>query len=327
MGDDLIICTRNRPGDLARCLASVLAQTRVPTRTTIVDSSDDDASRQVVEKATAHWPFGRALGYVPSRPGLVHQRVVGLQATIEPIVHFVDDDTVLEPGYVEAIVATFECDTAQAIGGVGGFVTNQPPHRFRPIDVRLGLDSAREGVVLPSGRNVRVYTEPAHDLDVDWLPGCAMSYRRSVLELEPPDERVGRNRNGEDVQLSYRVRQRRRLVVTPRARIAHHESPDGRRSIEELTTVELVSRWERVRAGTGCLDPQAFWRSAIGQLGWYGAKAVLSLSRERFAIARATWQGIAEIRQLAASAPVTPAPIAVATPPAADDVPPTERAA
>jgi GT2 family glycosyltransferase len=323
MGDDLIICTRNRPGDLARCLASVLAQTRVPIRTTVVDSSDDDATTLVVEKASAHWPLGRDLAYLPARPGLVHQRVIGLHGTIEPIVHFVDDDTVLEPGYIEAIVATFERDTALAIGGVGGFITNQPPHRFRPIDERLGLDSAREGVVLPSGRNVRVYTEPKHDLDVDWLPGCAMSYRRAVLELEPPDERVGPHRNGEDVQLSYRIRQRRRLVITPRARIAHHESNDGRRDVDELTTVELVSRWERVRAGTGALDPHAFWVSAVGQLGWYGTKAVLSLSRERMAIARATWRGITEIRRLAAGAPASP----IATPPAVRDEAPIDRAA
>jgi hypothetical protein len=130
----------------------------------------------------------------------------------------------------------------------------------------LGLDSRREGVVLPSGRNVRVYTEPARDIDVDWIPGCAMSYRREVFDVVPLDERVGRDRNGEDVQLSYRVRQRWDLVVTPRARLAHLESDAGRRSIEQLTTVELVSRWERVHARTGRLSPRAFWISAIGQL-------------------------------------------------------------
>jgi GT2 family glycosyltransferase len=325
MADDLIICTRHRPGDLARCLASVLTQTLVPTRTTVVDASEDDATELVFEKAAAHWPLGHALAYVPARPGLVHQRVIGLQATVQPIVHFVDDDTVLDPGYIEAIVDTFERDTALAIGGVGGFITNQPPHRFRRIDERLGLDSAREGVVLPSGRNVRVYTEPPHDLDVDWLPGCAMSYRRSVLELEPPDERIGRDRNGEDVQLSYRIRQRRRLVITPRARIVHHESNDGRRTVEELTTVELVSRWERVRAGTGVLDPQAFWVSAFGQLAWYGLKAVTTLSRERWGIARATWRGIADIRSLGAGrrSPLRVPPVVM--PP--HDHSPTERAA
>jgi GT2 family glycosyltransferase len=298
MTDDLIICTRNRPVDLARCLASVLTQTRLPTRTTIVDSSDDDASKLVVDDIASRWPRDHAIVHVRSEPGLVHQRVVGLRATQQPIVHYVDDDTVLEPGYIDGIVTTFANDPDQRIGGVGGYVTDQPEHRYRRIDEWLGLDSRHEGVVLPSGRNIRIYTEPTRDLEVDWIPGCAMSYRRDVLAIEPLDERVGRNRNGEDVQLSYRVRQHRKLVITPRARIAHITSDVERRSIEQLTTVELVSRWERVRAGTGNLSERAFWVSAIGQLTWYGAKATVTLSPERLGIARATWRGIAEIRRL-----------------------------
>jgi GT2 family glycosyltransferase len=298
MTDDLVICTRNRPDELARCLASVVEQTRVPTYTLVVDSSDDDASKRVVDDFASRWPDGHAIVHMVSEPGLVHQRIVGLRATHEPIVHYVDDDTVLEPGYIEGIVTTFEQDANERLGGVGGFVTDQPEHRYRRVDEWLGLDSRREGVVLPSGRNVRVYTEPASDIDVDWIPGCAMSYRRDVLEAEPPDERVGRGRNGEDVQLSYRVRQRARLVVTPRARIAHITSDVERRTVEQLTTVELVSRWERVDAGTGNLSKRAFWVSAIGQLTWYGAKATVTLSRERAAIAKATWRGIKQIRNL-----------------------------
>jgi GT2 family glycosyltransferase len=295
MNDDLIICTRHRPHELRRCLASVVVQTRVPTTTLIVDSSDDDDSKRVVDDFTSRWPAGRAIVYVHSEPGTVHQRVVGLRESAAPIVHYVDDDTVLEPGYVEGIVTTFEQDAAEALGGVGGFVTDQPEHRYRRIDEWLGLDSRHEGVVLPSGRNIRIYTEPRHDIEVDWMSGCAMSYRRSALEREPPDERVGRNRNGEDVQLSYRVRQHARLVVTPRARLAHITSDVERRGIAELTRVELVSRWERVREGTGRLSRGAFWLSAFGQCAWYATKAVFTLSAERWDIARATAKAIAEI--------------------------------
>jgi GT2 family glycosyltransferase len=299
MSDDLIICTRNRAAELARCLSSVLEQTRLPTCTTVVDSSDDNDTRTLVMDFAAQWPAPHQVIYVWSEPGLTHQRAVGVRATREPIVHFVDDDTVLEPGYIAGIDATFAADAPETIGGVGGFVTDQPEHRFGRVEEVLGLDSRREGVVLPSGRNVRVYTEPTHDIDVDWLPGCAMSYRRNALAVEPPDESYGAHgdRNGEDVQLSYRVRQHARLVITPKARLSHREAPSGRRTIDRLTTVELVSRYERVDAGTGALSRRAFWVSAYGQLGWYALKALVTLSRERFAIARATWHGIREIRR------------------------------
>jgi cellulose synthase/poly-beta-1,6-N-acetylglucosamine synthase-like glycosyltransferase len=253
----------------------------------------------------------------------VHQRIVGLQATREPIVHYVDDDTVLEPDYIRGILGAFAAYDERDVGGVGGYVTDQPEHRFRPVDEWLGLDSRHEGVVLRSGRNVRVYTQPPGNIEVDWLPGCAMSYRRAALEAVPPDERVGRNRNGEDVELSYRVRQQWRLVITPQARLAHITSDVGRPSVEKLTTVELVSRWERVRAGTGILDERAFWRSAFGQLAWYAVKSATTLSSRRWGIARATWRGIHEILLLRAAS----TPVATPVRSTRDDAAPAERAA
>jgi GT2 family glycosyltransferase len=140
-----------------------------------------------------------------------------------------------------------------------------------------------------------VYTEPAQPIAVDWLPGCAMSYRRAVFATERPNLDLGRDRNGEDVELSYRVRQHWGLVVTPHARMEHHESPRERRSREQLVTVELISRYERVRAGTGRLSMRAFWVSAFGQLAWYGAKGLVTFSGERLAIARHTATGIVAI--------------------------------
>ena len=106
-------------------------------------------------------------------------------------------------------------------------MTDQPAHHFRRVDAWLGLDGAAEGVVLPSGRNVRVYTEPREPIAVDWLSGCAMSYRRAVFATERPNLALARGGNGEDVELSYRVRQHWGLVVTPQARMEHHESPVG----------------------------------------------------------------------------------------------------
>jgi hypothetical protein len=93
-----------------------------------------------------------------------------------------------------------------------------------------------------------------------------------------------------------------------------------RRSAEQLATIELVSRWERVRAGTGTLDPRAFWLSALGQLGWYALKALVSRSPARRAVARATWRGIVAIRRRRGTPVAAPAPLVA-------PAPPTERAA
>jgi GT2 family glycosyltransferase len=286
--DALVVCTLDRPGELEACLESVLRQTAPPATTLVVDASGDDRSRKVVASMERAWPPGCAIEHRASPAGLPRQRRLGVEATSGDLVHFVDDDSILEPGYLAAVRAAFASDAG--IGGVGGFVTNQPPHRVRAVDVWLQLDSPVEGAVLRSGRNVRVYTRPDGLLDVDWLPGCAMSFRRAVLAEEPPRDDVPFD--GEDVELSYRVRQHRRLVVAPDARVTHLEARAGRRSAADLVAPEIAARHRRVRAGTGAVSRRAFWISVWGQLGWYGAKGILSRSRERLAIARATARGI-----------------------------------
>lgn len=292
MSDVLLLCTLNRPVEVRTCLESVRAQTHVPDRVVVVDASTDDATRAVVEELATAWPIG-SLAYDRAERGIIRQRARGVELTDEDVVHFVDDDTVLEAAYFAAIIDAFAGDTEGSVGGVGGFVTNQPPHRYRSVDTWLGLDSPLEGMVLPSGRNTRIYTEPRSTVDVEWLSGCSMSFRREVFATEGFDDTAPRT--GEDVQFSYRVRQHWRLVVTPRARIAHYESPRERMARELLVRSELVSRYARVRAGTGRLSRRAFWVSALGQFLWYGAKGLVTLSRDRLVIAKQTAAGMVAI--------------------------------
>ncbi len=293
--DVLVLCTRHRPSEVRTCLETVRLQTSVPDRVLVVDSSDDDETVAAVADFAAAWPSDSVIEHRRAERGLTLQRVAGIDATTEEIVHFIDDDTVLELGYFEGILAAFVGDAAGALGGVGGFVIDQPAHNFRRIDVWLGLDAVAEGVVLPSGRNVRVYTEPREPMAVDWLSGCAMSFRRAVFAMERPNLELPGSGDGEDVEFSYRVRQHWGLVVTPHARLEHRESPVGRRSAEQLVRIELMSRYDRVCAGTGWLSRRAFWISAFGQFAWYGTKGLVTFSAERLAIARHTGAAIVEL--------------------------------
>lgn len=297
-GAVLVVCTRDRPDEVRACLESVRWQTVVPVHVLVVDASADERTRRVVDELARSWPGGSRLEHLAAAPGLTRQRNAGIDRSDGDPVLFVDDDAVLEPGYVAGVLDAFAArsDRGRPVVGVGGFITNQPEHHHRAVDRWLLLDGEREGAVLPSGRNVRVHRLPAHLLDVDWLPGCAMAYRRAVLERERPDPALGSDRNGEDVELSARIAQHGRLVVAPAARLAHLESPIGRRTAVELVPIELLSRFERVVAGHGPTSRRAFWRSAWGQLAWYALKAAVTGSRERARIARATWQGIRAAR-------------------------------
>lgn len=297
---DLVVCTRNRPVDLARLLASVAEQRPLPAAVVVVDSSDDDASGRVVAvvaAAAARWPAEiGAPRHLASLPGLPRQRNVGIDATVHDIVCFLDDDVVLEPGYFLAVGAAFAGDATGRLGGVGATIVDQPPRpRLWRLDALLGLDSAREGTVLRSGRNVRVYDSsplptgaaPA----VDWLAGLAMSFRRAVFADARPDPSF--DLEGEDVEFTYRVAQRWQLRVLPAARVRHLESGVGRPRLAETTAREVAVRHRRCTARTGRMRPWWFWLGIGAQL--VRAALTAPVSREQRAIFVGTARGVGRI--------------------------------
>ncbi len=289
---DLVVCTRNRPAELARVLSSIATQTTLPARVLIVDSSDADDSEQLVVARRESWPSGSALQYRRSAPGLPHQRNIGIDATERAIVCFLDDDVVLEPDYFLAIGAAFAADGRREVGGVGASILDQPARsRLWKLDAALGLDSAQEGVVLSTGRNVRVYGVPDRVLDVDWLAGLATAYRREVFDDHRPNEQL--IVEGEDVEFSYRVRQRWRLIVLPEARVRHEESVRNRPDRVEVAARELWVRHLRCAQRVGRIGPAGFWRGAVLQLARATATAVISA--EQRAIARGTVRGMLRI--------------------------------
>jgi len=278
MNDDLIICTRNRPMDLSRCLESVARQVRIPDRIIVCDSSDGPDIAHLVQDLAADPLLGHRFTYLSAAPGLPRQRNLAIADSSGDVVHFIDDDVVLDPRYFKHIDEVFESDCGGTIGGVGGLITNLPDHRPRWILELLQLDSHRQGTVLRSGRNVLVF-ETDGLVEVDWLSGCSMSFRRVVFEDNEFNEKLVGYALGEDVDFTFRVGQACRLVVCGSARLQHLSSPVGRLQRKELVRKELLHRYWRVRDGIGNLSERAFWVSVGGQLAWLAYQAAARRSR------------------------------------------------
>ncbi len=298
LSDVVILCTRHRPDDVAGCLVTISAQTRLAPLVLVVDSSDDAATADVVVAAARQWPAGSKLEYLHATPSLTHQRVVGIEHTSSDVVHFVDDDVRLDPRCLESIMATFEADATHITGqarpilGVGAYMTGQGPRAsVKWIDRVAGLDSDSEGVVLPSGRNIAVTTEPSRTVDVDWLSGAMMSYRRAALALEAPDE-VGFPFEGEDVDLSFRIGGHGRLVVNPQARYEHLESQTNRVAGAAQAKAELCARLLRVANNSDRLSHRRAIVAALVQLVKYSVSGAATLSSRRLAIACGTLQAL-----------------------------------
>ena len=119
----VILCTRERPEPLKRCLESLFALEYHDFEIVVVDNRPvTDATRLAcVESAAAQPDTAPALRYVvETRPGLSHARNTGVSAALHEIVAFVDDDERIDSGWLAGLAAEFVDD--QAVGCTSGIV-------------------------------------------------------------------------------------------------------------------------------------------------------------------------------------------------------------
>jgi GT2 family glycosyltransferase len=244
----VIICTRNRPDDLAACLRSLATQTRRPAEVVVVDASDGDASREAVMA----WAAARGaprVRYLHAAPGLARQRNLGIGIATGHLMTFLDDDVVLARGYLACIVELFELDPMLA--GAEGVVATAPlsgrrwcANLFRRVFLMNSLGRPRG--VKRSGF-VAYDPWPPSARQVGSLVGCNMSYRRTVFERFRFDEWFDGYGLCEDQDFSYRVGRRHRLVQTPTARLEHRLSPVARERLGALHAMTVVNHFYFVR--------------------------------------------------------------------------------
>jgi glycosyltransferase involved in cell wall biosynthesis len=108
----VVICTRDRPDELRRCLASLLHQSFRALEIIVVDNaSRDDRTREVASAAGA--------SYVrEGQAGLDFARNAGARRATGDIVVYTDDDVLLHPFWLERMVAAFGCKDVSAVTGL-----------------------------------------------------------------------------------------------------------------------------------------------------------------------------------------------------------------
>lgn len=267
----VVICTKDRQVELRRCLASLAAQSRFPDELIVVDASRIPV-RDVLEDFERE-ALGRcAIRFEHTEPGLPRQRNIGARASSGDVIVYLDDDVVLEPGYLGAIEEVYLRDREGRIGGVGGAQIPDPTPRLSPLrrlwDRVFLLESYGLGKLKRSGAPSYLFT-PTTETEVEFLSGCNMSYRRCVLERLAFDERRSGYALGEDLEFSYRVSRQYRLVLTPRARLDHRHAPHGRPSVALGTEQAVVNRFlfARDHVIRGPLGWLLYSWAEIGRLG------------------------------------------------------------
>ncbi len=206
----VVVCTRDRPHDLARCLPTILANHRPRFEIIVVDQSADEASARVVADLGDPRLSWRRL---PGK-GLSRARNEALADARGGIFAFTDDDCTVPPTWLGRGVAVLE--TEPEAGVVFGAVAAMPhdPARtyvpaFVPSAYRLlsSLD-APIPVLHRTGMGANIFA------------------RRTVFERAGRfDEALGRGarfRSAEDCDLAYRALRAGFLLVQDPENVVVH---------------------------------------------------------------------------------------------------------
>lgn len=228
---------------MARCLKHVAASTDLPD-VVVVDSSEDAETRDLVASGSHGLPADR-IRYLHSSPGLPHQRNVGLEATTTEFVHFIDDDSYVTPDYFARIMSTFAArPDAVAVGGLQLGAPLVAPHWTK----RLFLLDTQPGRVSKAGANSLVYSVLDNPQEVDWLSGCAMSFRtRAAVSTQFNDALPG-YALGEDLEFCLRVSRHGPVLINPEAWVDHVRSDTNRLDYRRFRCAEVAHRGLFVRS-------------------------------------------------------------------------------
>lgn len=228
----VIIPTKNRPQDLQHAVQSLFAQTCIPGSVVIIDQSSDDASRLLVEAELADAQNRRGavwrLQYIhdPAINSLPMARNRAMEIGDGDVWLFLDDDVVLEPGFVEQILLVYR--DHPEVGGVSGVITNYPRPSiwfrvWNALFVRGPFHDERQSIYWNADR-----LRNSAPISVSRFTGCLMSFRADAVRASRFDENLRGVSDGEDVDFCVQLGPATKLLIAPRARLEHRRSPAGR---------------------------------------------------------------------------------------------------
>ena len=242
----IVVPTIGRCDELRRMLESLAKQSRLPDQVLIVGEGE------VNNQLAAEFPQLNAQFIDLPGSSISEARNAGAKAALPDIklIAFIDDDIVLEPQAIEAIMRFWE-SAPMDLGGTCLNCLNDPPRvaswlKRQKITSWLGLYGSKEGAVLRSGFHIP-FGHVSETIDVDWLPTYCVVYRRQVVEKHAFDAFFKGYSYLEDLDLSYRIRKSYRLAVVSTARFYHYPSKVGRPNSYLFGKKEVINRLYFVR--------------------------------------------------------------------------------
>ncbi len=272
----MVVCTRDRPAILDRCLQAIARLDHAPTEIIVVDSAPrDDAACHVAERWGARY-------LVEPLPGASRARNRGAHAAAADVVALLDDEAVPEPGWLPKLLDEFRDPAVMAVAGrILGLEVESPAERL--FEVMGGFDCGPERRVVDRG-------------SPNWFErasfggignGGNVAFRRRAFDIWPGyHERLGPGmelQGGEEhyaffslADLGYRV------VYTPFA-VVRHPYPHTMEQVRQRYLRELTSSTAYM---TFLLREQPRYRRQVLRYIKDGIKGTPRL-----------WRGVSQVRQ------------------------------
>ena len=217
----IIIPTKDRPNKLKNLLNSLAIQNEVCGRVVVVNGGKS------VEDVVMHFSDRLPVEYYECNPpGQIRQRNMGISRLDDrtALVGFLDDDIVLEPGAMAAILNHWnraEPNTA----GISFNIVNNKPLGLSFWGPLIGMGKSKQGRVLRSGYNVAI-SPVEYDLKTQWLCGGATIWRKEIVESYTHREISSKWAISEDVIFSYPIGKKHPLYVSADAKVRHEHVLD-----------------------------------------------------------------------------------------------------
>lgn len=240
----VVVATANRAPLLERLLESLTAQDLARDRfeVVIVDDSSTDATRAVLEAATASGSIDLRALHLQGRSGPGGARNAGWRTARAPLVAFIDDDCRADPGWLVALLRAAR-DGTPVIQG------------------RTDPEPEEAHLLGPFARTIRV------DRAGPFFQACNIAYPRELLErLGGFDTDALPGWGGEDADLAWRaIEAGAEIRFAEAARVRH-----AVRRIGPLGKLRLAAGWSQLalvvkrhpQLRTEQLHKRVFWKGS-----------------------------------------------------------------
>jgi GT2 family glycosyltransferase len=237
----IVIPTVGRCDELRRMLKSLAGQTRQPHQVLIVGEGEENS------KIPAEFPqLNMRFIHLPGS-SISDARNRGTEEASPEVqlIAFMDDDIVLEPGALEAML-NFWAAAPDDMGGASCNHMNHPEvmaagFKSSALVSWLGFYSPQKGAVLKSGTHTMIGC-PSETIYVSWLPTYAVVYRRDVLADFSFDPWFKGYSYLEDLDFSYRISRNHKLAVVADSCFHHYPSNIGRTEPYKFGKKEVLNR-------------------------------------------------------------------------------------